>query len=392
MFDVLRFFDMVEEMLKRTALFDVHVQAGGRIVEFGGWEMPVQYAGIRPEHLAVRNSAGLFDISHMGQLLVSGPLAATFLNQALTNDISQLRDGLGQYSLLCHDSNGGGTIDDLYVFQLNPQKYLLILNASRYENDKSFLTQLMQSMGFSAGVQFSDLSLTQSALALQGPLAEHILREQFSSLQSSVASITKNEIRTITPNELPHSDLLISRTGYTGEDGFELMAEHSVIVQLWGALLQKFLNHGLVPAGLGARDTLRLEAGYPLYGHELDEQTLPNEAGLNWAVARHKPQFSGKQSILLKSQDPEKRQLIGLQIAEKSPPPRMGYSLFAQPNDSLPCGHVTSGTLSPSLNAGIGLAYVPQVHSQLGRTWWIDIRGKKYPCQQTRRSFLVKAN
>lgn len=289
-------------------------------------------------------------------------------------------------------SMGGGTVDDLYVFRLSPEKYLLILNASRYENDKSFLTQLQHTLGFSDGLRFTDLSLTQSALALQGPLAEQILSELFPSLQSSLASITKNEIMTLTPTEQPHVSMLVSRTGYTGEDGFEIMAEHSVIVTLWGELLEKSLHHGLVPAGLGARDTLRLEAGYPLYGHELDEQTLPNEAGLSWAIARQKSHFSGKKSILLKTQDPGKRQLIGFHIVEKAPPPRMGYSLFAHSNDSQPSGHVTSGTLSPSFNMGIGLAYVPHAHSQLGRTWWIDIRGKKYPCQQTRRSFLIKAN
>lgn len=383
---------MSEPMLKRTALYDSHIDAGARIVEFGGWEMPVQYSGIRPEHLEVRSGVGVFDISHMGQLMVSGPESAAFLNRALTNDIEKLSPGLGHYTLLCHDQNSGGTIDDLYVFCLNPSEYLLILNASRFDDDRKFLEGLLASYPGRAAVTLSNLSSSNSALALQGPGSPAIADALFGAVIDSGApsGIPRNHIAALQAggSVFGNGTILLSRTGYTGEDGFEIMAPHSVIQRIWSELTER---HNVLPIGLGARDTLRLEAGYPLYGHELDEKTSPIEAGVKWAVALDKGDFSGRESIRACMDNPDRRMLIGLEMVDKAPPPRQGYALFSSADADEPSGVVTSGTLSPSLGKGIALGFVPKSDAAVGRNWWIEIRGKKFKAVQCRRSFLSKA-
>ena len=390
-------------MLKKTALYEKHVAAGARIVEFGGWEMPVQYSGIRPEHLNVRNAAGLFDISHMGQLLVHGPDAEAFLNRALTNNLTRLENHTGQYTILCHDANGGGTVDDLYAFRLSADSFLLILNASRFSEDLDFLSGLLTAgaEGQSLQVTMENLSEINSALALQGPRAADILTAFLESFPpanptpafTSVSALQKNDLISLELSQFPidGTEVRISRTGYTGEDGFEIMASHEAINEIWDRLLGLPDDYGLIPVGLGARDTLRLEAGYPLYGHELDMQTLPVEAGLKWAIDLDKPSFSGRQSIVDRLADSSRKVLVGLEIVEKAPPPRQGYTVFESSDAPESCGIITSGTLSPSLQKGIALAYVPKSLAQSGRNWFVDIRGKKYKAVQVRKSFLPKA-
>lgn len=370
-------------MLKRTALYEKHTELGARLVEFGGWEMPVQYTGIQKEHLRVRSQAGLFDISHMGQVLCEGAQSESFLNYCFTNNVSKLQPGEGQYTLLCHSENSGGTVDDLYLFKLAPNSFLIIFNASRFDIDLEFIGKIRSSSSFnSKEVELTNLSLEQSALALQGPASPEIIKKVFGEGPSN---LKKNQISGYSFQE---DQIQISRTGYTGEDGFEIMGPHQAILNIWDQLLLQGEEFGIGPAGLGARDSLRLEAGFPLYGHELNMELLPVDAGLMWAVDQEKSDFSGKSQILDKLEHGDPKKLIGLQMVEKAPPPRQGYPVWNSENDTASVGIVTSGGLSPSLQNGIALAYVPKEFSKKDRSWWIEIRGKKYLARQHKKSFL----
>ena len=370
-------------MLKKTELHDKHKANGARLVEFGGWEMPVQYSGIQKEHLNVRSQAGLFDISHMGQVLCQGKQSETFLNYCFTNNVTKLSPGEGQYTLLCHSERDGGTVDDLYLFKLSADFFLIIFNASRFETDLEFLHRYLSVADFDEKqVTIKNLSLEHSALALQGPKSEGIVDKVFGSKPSS---LKKNQIIAL---EYSESEIKISRTGYTGEDGFEIMGSHQIILSIWDALLENGQEFGLCPVGLGARDSLRLEAGFPLYGHELNMGILPVEAGLMWAVDTQKNDFAGKSKILQKMDQNQLNRLIGLEMVDKAPPPRQGYPVWNAENEKSPVGAITSGGLSPSLKNGIALAYVPKELSKKHRSWWIEIRGKKYLARQHKKSFI----
>ena len=257
--------------LKRTSLFDTHTSLGARMVEFGGWEMPVLYSGIAQEHHAVRQAAGLFDISHMGEFLFDGPDALKFLNQLLTNDLAKLEPGQGQYTLLCQDN--GGVIDDLYAYRLGDTRHLLIVNASRLEIDWMWIKAQRNSRHKSLQLEVSDRSSELSAMALQGPKAAEIIAGVF----PAATELRKNQIAEL---EFSGATAWVSRTGYTGEDGFELVVPNGRAAALWEQLMSLGQALGLLPAGLGARDTLRTEAGYSLYGHELTFDTTPIEAAL----------------------------------------------------------------------------------------------------------------
>ncbi|HXG48546.1 MAG TPA: glycine cleavage system aminomethyltransferase GcvT, partial [Methylomirabilota bacterium] len=267
--------------LQRTPLFAAHQRAGARLIEFGGWEMPVQYSSIVDEHLAVRRAAGLFDISHMGEVRLSGPGALAFLNRTLTNDVRKLAVGQGQYTLMCHER--GGVIDDLYAYRTAEEEFLLVINASRIEADVAWLTRQLAASPESASTRMENVSDRLAAVALQGPRAVEFIDQCFSGPSSAgtrvkrPSELVKNQIATFCFGARP---VHVARTGYTGEDGFEIIADAGEVESIWDRLLAIGHAHCLQPCGLGARDTLRTEVCYPLYGHELDEQTTPIEAGL----------------------------------------------------------------------------------------------------------------
>lgn len=366
--------------LKRTPLFEVHQKLGARLVEFGGWEMPVQYTSIVDEHHAVRHAAGLFDISHMGEITVTGPQALAFLNHVLTNDAAKLDVGLGQYTLLCNEH--GGTIDDLYLYRIGPAEFLMIVNASRIEADFAWLEKQFSAQA-APETQLVNCSQEFSAMALQGPKVIEFIDAGFTGPSSSGTAVAnpsdlkKNQIAQFQFDQHP---VWVARTGYTGEDGFEVVVSNHLAARLWEHLLNLGLPFGLKPAGLGARDTLRTEMGYPLYGHELDERTSPIEAGLGRFVAFDKPDFIGRTALAqLKTQGPTQK-CVAFTMTDRSAPPRPHYAIWDATAQSR-IGEVVSGTQSPSLNIGIGLGYVPLSHAQPGTTLWIEIRGKHFPAR-----------
>ena len=362
-------------MLKRTPLFAAHQKAGAKLIDFGGWEMPVQYTSITDEHLAVRNGAGLFDISHMGEVTVCGAGAAAFLNSILTNDIRKLESGQGQYTLMCNER--GGIIDDLYIYRLSADVYLLIINASRIEDDVAWLQS--QAAKFSSGeLNLTDASHHYAAIALQGPRVKEFINECIPGASASVCKI--NLVTDLKKNQIAgfHFDshnLLVSRTGYTGEDGFEILGPDSDIQHLWDKLLAVGQPFGLKPAGLGARDTLRTEVCYPLYGHELDENTTPVEAGVGFFVSLDKGDFNGRAVLADQKANGVKKKLVAFKMTDKCAPPRPHYPIWV---NGAKVGVVTSGTQSPSLNVGIGMGYVPPEFAKPGTKIEIEIRGKRF--------------
>jgi len=284
--------------MKRTPLFNQHQQLGGKLIEFGGWEMPVSYTSISDEHLTVRRAAGIFDISHMGEVSVSGPGAEAFLNRTLTNDLRKLAPGQGQYTLMCNER--GGVIDDLYVYRLGATDFLLIINAARIEPDVAWLQQRLASFDGRNGVTLRDVSNETGAVAVQGPKVREFIAAAIPG--PSISGTKVNSITDLKKNEVGRfkfddKDALVARTGYTGEDGFEIVAPAGMIEAVWKRILAAGQSHGLKPAGLGARDTLRTEMCYPLYGHELDENTTPIEAGVGFFVSLDKGEFTGRQVL-----------------------------------------------------------------------------------------------
>jgi aminomethyltransferase len=366
--------------MKRTPLYAVHQRLGGKLIEFGGWEMPVQYTSITDEHLAVRKAAGLFDISHMGEVLVSGTGAEAFLNQTLTNDVRKLVPGQGQYTLLCNER--GGVIDDLYTYRLRAQEYLLIINASRIEADVAWLARQLAASAGSVEVKLEDASDALGAVAVQGPRVVEFIDGCFpgpSASGTKVARVTDLKKNLVASFAFAGDQVWVSRTGYTGEDGFEVVAPSQLIEGVWNQLLSAGQAHGLKPAGLGARDTLRTEVCYPLYGHELGEDTTPIEAGLGFFVALDKGDFMGR-SILAeqKAKGPAKR-LAAFKMTDRSAPPRPHYPIWSTGPGAAKIGEVTSGTQSPSLGIGLGMGYVPPGYAQAGTAIEIEIRGKRAP-------------
>lgn len=362
-------------MLKRTALYEAHQTLGGKLIEFGGWEMPVQYTSIMDEHLAVRNAAGIFDISHMGEVTVSGALATEFLNHVLTNDIRKLTPGHGQYTLLCNER--GGTIDDLYAYQLAEGVYLLVINASRVDADVPWLQGQAEKFFGGGELRLTDASHNYSAVAVQGPRVKEFIDAcipgtSFSAMRvAKVTDLKKNEIGGFTLGKV---NVFVSRTGYTGEDGFEIVGEDEPIRQVWEKILSVGQSCGIKPCGLGARDTLRTEVCYPLYGHELDEDTTPIEAGLGFFVALDKGEFIGRPVLAEQKANGVQKKCIAFKMTEKSAPPRPSYPIWV--NGSR-VGQVTSGTQSPSLGIGIGMGYVPPEFGKPDTRIEIEIRGKR---------------
>jgi aminomethyltransferase len=363
-------------MLKRTALYSAHQKLGAKLIDFGGWEMPVQYTSITDEHLAVRSAAGIFDISHMGEVTVSGPGAVAFLNRTLTNDVRKLASGQGQYTLMCNER--GGVIDDLYAYRLSADAYFLIINASRIGADVTWLKT--QAAKFSDGeVNLTDASHHYAAIAVQGPKVRSFINTCIlgaSDAVSSVAAVSALKKNQLAGFHFENNNVLVACTGYTGEDGFEILGPEAAARHLWDKLLSVGVPFGLKPCGLGARDTLRTEVCYPLYGHELDEQTTPIEAGVGFFVALDKGEFNGRTVLAEQKANGVKKKLVAFKMTDKSAPPRPHYPIWA---NGASVGIVTSGTQSPSLNLGIGMGYVPPEFAGPDTKIEIEIRGKCAP-------------
>jgi aminomethyltransferase len=362
-------------MLKRTPLFAAHQKLGAKLVDFGGWEMPVQYTSITDEHLAVRNAAGIFDISHMGEVTVSGPGAAAFLNRTLTNDIRKLASGQGQYTLMCNER--GGVIDDLYAYRLSADAYFLIINASRIEDDVAWLKA--QAAKFSGGeLNLTDASHHYAAIAVQGPKARSFINTCIpgaSDAVCSVAAVSELKKNQLAGFHFENNNVLVACTGYTGEDGFEIIGPEATARHLWDKILSVGTPFGIKPCGLGARDTLRTEVCYPLYGHELDAQTTPIEAGVGFFVALDKGEFIGRSVLAEQKANGVQKKLIAFKMTDKSAPPRPHYPIWINGASG---GIVTSGTQSPSLNLGIGMGYVPAALAKADTKIEIEIRGKRF--------------
>ncbi len=353
--------------------------------------MPVQYSSIMDEHLAVRKAGGLFDICHMGEVSVTGSGALDFLNHTLTNDVRKLAVGQGQYTLMCNER--GGVIDDLYAYRVGELEFLLIINASRIDVDVAWLEQQLAAWPQRAQVRLKNLSDQTGALALQGPRVREFIDQCLSTPITGGAKVSrpselkKNEIAT---TSFHGKRIFVGCTGYTGEDGFEIIAPGDIIEEIWNTLLAVGHAHCLQPAGLGARDTLRTEACYPLYGHELDEQTTPIEAGLGFFVALDKGEFIGRGVLAKQKAKGVAKKCAAFKMTDKSAPPRPHYAIWSTGSNAAKIGEVVSGTQSPTLNVGIGLGYVPPDFAKPGTPIEIEIRGKRAPAMIVPRPFYKR--
>lgn len=360
------------------------------MVPFGGWEMPVQYSSIKDEHLAVRKHGGLFDISHMGEFRISGPSAKAFLNQLLTNNVEKIEPGEGQYTLMCLET--GGVVDDLYLYRLESEVYLMIVNASRIDDDWRWLQSVLSNSSLQpADIKCENRSDQLGAVAVQGPSVRSWIDGCFSAVDSpgsisSVSALKKNQIGTF---HFEKHQVLIGATGYTGEDGFEVIAENDIIPAVWDTLLSKGHAGCLQPAGLGARDTLRTEMCYPLYGHELTTETTPIEAGLGFFVELEKGDFAGRSALAAQKEKGVERRCVAFQMKGRSAPPRPEYPVLSESGERI--GIVTSGTSSPSLNNGIGMAYISKPFTKPGQMIAIEIRGRSFPAEIVKKPIYRKA-
>jgi len=350
------------EVLKRTPLYDEHVAAGGKMVPFAGFEMPVQYpTGIRAEHRAVREGVGLFDVSHMGEFVVRGPQALALVQRISINDASKLEVGQAQYSAMCHES--GGVVDDLLIYRFS-DRYMLVVNASNLHKDLAWVETHAEAFE----VDIEDISDQTGLLAVQGPRARDTLR--------SLASIDLDTVRyyRFVEGDVCGIPAVISGTGYTGEDGFELYIEAGDTPAVWHALLASGEPFGIVPTGLGARDSLRLEMGYALYGQELDDAHTPLESGLGWVTKLDKADFVGRDALVAQKTAGLAHRLVGLVATERGFP-RSGYDIVSEGET---VGTITSGTMSPSLGTGVAMGYVPTELSAKGTPLHIDSRGRSF--------------
>jgi aminomethyltransferase len=342
-------------MALRTPLYDWHVAHGGRLVEFGGWDMPIQYSTIIAEHTAVRTSAGLFDVSHMGRLSFAGPDALALIQHVYTNNAATMTDGQARYGLICNAQ--GGIRDDVLVYRW-PYGWAMVVNAS---NREKIVGWLLEHKG-TRNVEISDRTRETCMVAIQGPRSLEICRGL------TDAGVSQLAYYHATPTNYQGVNCIVSRTGYTGEDGLEIMIGAAQAVALWEDLVRR----GAQPCGLGARDTLRLEAAMPLYGHELTEEIDPLQAGLGWAVKLDKGDFLGREAILRRREDTTRPVRVGLELDGK----RIAREGAAVLRDDLAVGRVTSGTFAPTLNRALAMAYVAPAHAAVGTTCTVDVRGK----------------
>lgn len=352
---------------KHTPLRDTHLGMGARMVAFAGWELPVHFSGIREEHLAVRRHVGLFDISHMGEFVVEGSDAPSALNRLLTNDLRATVVGQGQYTLLCDEH--GGILDDLIVYRERATLFYLVVNSANTESDFEWLR-----LHLGANVNLVNESDHTGALALQGPAAAAVLPEAAPLKRFHIGHYRVGGV-----------DCVVARTGYTGEDGFELFCNDNQVEALWQELMRRGQPHGLRPCGLGARDSLRLEMGYPLHGQDISQNTTPLQAGLDRFVAFEKGAFIGRDALLEQRQRGISRKLTAFRMTGHAPPPRPHYRIM---RDGQPIGETTSGALSYMLNTGIGMGYAATAYAQAGQTIEIEVRGHCYPAVITTKPII----
>ncbi len=350
--------------MKRTPLYDSHITAQAKLVDFADWEMPIHYSGVVDEYQAVRHTAGLFDVSHMGRISVSGAGALPFLQRMTTNDLAQLAPLQAQYSMVCNDC--GGIKDDVFIYRVLPQEYLLCVNAS---NKEKILAWLQECQPGNTLLEIRDRSTDMAQLALQGPRSPEILK------QLGLSGIETLRPRHCLEASLLGSPSLVTRTGYTGELGYELYIFADSAARIWNELLWKGKAMGLKPAGLGARDLLRLEMGFLLYGNDIAEDITPLEAGVPWTVCFEKGDFRGREALIRQKEVGLANRLIAFELIEQGVP-RHGFKVVKSqaPHDAI--GEVTSGNFSPLLRKGIGMAYVQPEYAKVGTALAIDIRGK----------------
>lgn len=361
--------------LKQTPLYPLYEKYGAKTIDFGGFELPVQFSGIKAEHDAVRTKAGIFDVSHMGEIEVKGDKACDFLQYVMTNDVSKLQTNQLQYTAMCNER--GGTIDDLIIYKRKEDNYLLVVNAANIEKDLAWLKKHQMD-----GVAINDLSSDIALIAIQGPLAEKVLQKLTAENLSAIRFFTfKDDV------DIAGKKVLLSRSGYTGEDGFEIYCQKEDAAFLWEKILEAGTEDGVIPCGLGARDTLRFEARLPLYGQELDETISPLEAGIGFAVKLDKEaDFIGKEALRKQKEDGLKRKLVGLEMIDRGIP-RHGYEVF---KEGKRIGHITTGTQSPTLKKNIGLALIESEFSDIGTEVEIEIRGKRLKAKVVPTPFYKK--
>ena len=351
--------------MKRTPLFDGHTASNAKLVDFAGWEMPIQYSGVVDEYQTVRTRAGLFDVSHMGRIAVAGDGSLPFLQRLTINNVAKLHVLQSHYSMLCNER--GGIKDDIFVYRVKPQEFLLCVNAS---NREKIMAWLQEQASVTRGVEIRDRSAELAQLALQGPASRSIL-EALGRL--SLASLKSRHCLEI---KLLDTQALVTRTGYTGELGYELYVPADSALRVWNELLTDGKSKGLKPTGLGARDLLRLEMAYLLYGNDISEDTTPLEASMDWIVDFQKGDFIGRDALRKQKPGGLARRLVAFELLEKAVP-RHGFTILSNSqSDSKRIGEVTSGNLSPLLQKGIGLGYVTNAYSQIGTPLVIDIRGR----------------
>ena len=360
--------------MKKTALYNKHVELGAKMVPFAGFDMPVQYAGVTEEHFAVREKAGMFDVSHMGQFIIEGAGAKDLLQYVTTNDLNTLTDGKAQYS--CLPNGKGGIVDDLIIYKMADEVYFVVVNASNIEKDWNHISKFNEKFG----AKMTNISDETSLIAIQGPLATQILQKLTSTNLSEIPyyHLTIGTVDGV-------QDVIISNTGYTGSGGFEIYFKNENAEQLWNALTEAGKEEGLVPCGLAARDTLRLEKGFCLYGNDIDDSTSPLEAGLGWITKLGKGDFVDAEFFKKQKEEGVSRKLVGFELLEKGVP-RHDYPVVDAEGNVI--GKVTSGTSSPMKKIGLGLAYVKTEFSKPESAIFIQIRNKNIPAKVVKTPFV----
>jgi aminomethyltransferase len=366
-------------MLKRTPFFEIHQQAGAKLIDFGGFEMPVQYAGIMKEHQAVRETAGIFDVSHMGEIWVRGVKATALVQYATINDVTKLFPGKVQYSAFCYEN--GGIVDDLLVYMFSEEEYLLVVNASNKDKDLSWILKLNETIG----AEIEDVSEEMCLLAVQGPASVGILQKL---TPVNLSEITYYSFKT--GEFAGFSEVILSATGYTGEKGFEIYFDRrkSDPAVLWQKVMEAGSAEGLQPAGLGARDTLRLEMGFALYGNDISAETTPLEAGLGWVTKLEKGDFCGREALLRQKEAGVEKRLVGFITEDRRAIPRSHYVLRNAQGEAI--GEVTSGGQSIGLGKGIGMGYVKSGYQTAGQEIFVEIRNNLFPATVVKPPFIRK--
>ncbi|WP_285269297.1 glycine cleavage system aminomethyltransferase GcvT [Kaistella rhinocerotis] len=359
--------------MNKTALFDKHVSLGAKMVPFAGFDMPVQYSGVTEEHFAVREKVGIFDVSHMGQFLVEGAAAKDLLQYVTTNNVDNLETGKAQYT--CFPNGNGGIVDDVIIYKMADEKYFVVVNASNIEKDWEHLTKHNEKYNATLTNRSDELSL----IAIQGPKAAETLQKLTDTNLSELPYYHFTE-----GNVAGVSDVMISNTGYTGSGGFEIYFENASAEKIWIALTEVGAEFGLLPCGLASRDTLRLEKGFCLYGNDIDDTTSPLEAGLGW-ITKFDKDFVDKELFAKQKEEGVTKKLVGFEMQERAIP-RHGYELEDAEGNKI--GTVTSGTMSPMKNIGIGLAYVNKPHFKIGTDIFVKIRNKSVPAKVVKLPFV----